>query len=208
MLVITACLFWVSPPIGVEGNSTVGAESNGERVMSGETGDSWSGGVEGVGGGTVALSLEEKGGMKVTDGGEERVLLENRLGEECMEERPPERPQNCENPSPPEEDRDMEGAGGDTSTRPTIVMVPLEGSNAELRTRVIKEVRKPGRSKCSHTFISGGFLHRNFSTFWYKYPLISAFVDYEAIFRLLEEVKGPVSVQRYFIHHAIKEAAR
>ncbi|KAK3564418.1 hypothetical protein QTP86_018806 [Hemibagrus guttatus] len=162
---------------GVEGNSTVGAESNGERVTSGETGDSWSGGVEGVGGGTVALSLEEKGGMKVTDGGEERVLLENRVGEECMEERPPERPQNCENPSPPEQDRDMEGAGGDTSTRPTIVMVPLEGSNAELRTRVIKEVRKPGR-------------------------------NYESIFRLLEEVKGPVSVQRYFIHHAIKEAAR
>uniref|UniRef100_A0A671NC19 VWFA domain-containing protein n=1 Tax=Sinocyclocheilus anshuiensis TaxID=1608454 RepID=A0A671NC19_9TELE len=32
--------------------------------------------------------------------------------------------------------------------------------------------------------------------------------DYEAIFRLLEEVKGPASVQRYFIHHAIKEAAR
>uniref|UniRef100_A0A672PXT1 Integrator complex subunit 6 n=1 Tax=Sinocyclocheilus grahami TaxID=75366 RepID=A0A672PXT1_SINGR len=32
--------------------------------------------------------------------------------------------------------------------------------------------------------------------------------DYEAIFRLLEEVKGPVTVQRYFIHHAIKEAAR
>ncbi len=32
--------------------------------------------------------------------------------------------------------------------------------------------------------------------------------DHEAVFRLLEEVKGPVSVQRYFIHHAIKEAAR
>uniref|UniRef100_A0A672P1A2 Integrator complex subunit 6-like n=1 Tax=Sinocyclocheilus grahami TaxID=75366 RepID=A0A672P1A2_SINGR len=32
--------------------------------------------------------------------------------------------------------------------------------------------------------------------------------DYETIFRLLEEVKGPVTVQRYFIHHAIKEAAR
>lgn len=148
MLVITACMVWVSPPVGVEGNSTVGAESNGERVMSGESGDSWSGGVEGVGGETVVLSLEEKGGMKVTDGGEEEALLENRLGEECLEERLSERPQNCENPSPPDQDRDMEGTGGDTSSRPTIVMVPLEGSNAELRTRVIKEVRKPGRSKC------------------------------------------------------------
>lgn len=161
MLIITACLVWVSPPIGVEGNSTVGAESNGDRMMSGESGDSWSGGVEGVGGGTVALSLEEKGGMKVTDGGEERVLLENRLGEECIEERPSERPQNCENPSPPEQDRDMEGFGGDTSTQPTIIMVPLEGSNAELRTRVIKEVRKPGRSKCLHTFDLWIILHRS-----------------------------------------------
>ncbi|TTS49344.1 Integrator complex subunit 6 [Bagarius yarrelli] len=151
---------------GIEGNSTGVAESNGERVISGESGDTWSGGAEVIGGGTVALSLDEKGGMKVNDGGEERVLLDNRLGEECMEERASERPQNCENPSPPEQDRDIEGVEGDTSTRPTIVMVPLEGSNAELRTRVIKEVRKPGR-------------------------------NYEAIFRLLEEVKGPVSVQRF-----------
>lgn len=154
MLVITACLLWVSPPIGQEGNTTMGAESNGERVMSGESGDSWSGGVEGVGGGAEVLSLEEKGGMKVTDGGEEGSLLENRLGEECIEESPSERPQNCENPSPPEQDRDMEGPVGDTSTRPTIIMVPLEGSNAELRTRVIKEVRKPGRSKCLYNFTS------------------------------------------------------
>lgn len=134
--------------IGVEVNSMAGAESNGERVMSAESGDSWSGGVEVVGEGTVALSVEEKEGMKVTDGGEERVLLENRLGEECIEERP----QNCENPSPPDQDTEIEGAGVDTSTQPTIIMVPLEGSNAELRTRVIKEVRKPGRSKCLHTF--------------------------------------------------------
>lgn len=132
----------------------VGAESNGERVMSGESGDTWSGVVEGVGGGTVALSLEEKEGMKVTDGAEERVLLENRLGEECIEEKPSEMPQNCDNPSSPDQDRDMEGGGVDPSTRPTIVMVPLDGSNAELRTRVIKEVRKPGRSKCLHSAIS------------------------------------------------------
>lgn len=142
----------LSPLIGVEVNSMAGAESNGERVMSAEAGDSWSGGVEVVGEGTVALSVEEKEGMKVTDGGEERVLLDNRLGEECIEERPCERPQNCENPSPPDQDREIEGVGVDTSTQPTIIMVPLEGSNAELRTRVIKEVRKPGRSKCLHTF--------------------------------------------------------
>ena len=32
--------------------------------------------------------------------------------------------------------------------------------------------------------------------------------DLEAILRLLEEVRGPVHVQKYLIHHAIKEAAR
>uniref|UniRef100_A0A4W6FRD5 Integrator complex subunit 6 like n=1 Tax=Lates calcarifer TaxID=8187 RepID=A0A4W6FRD5_LATCA len=53
------------------------------------------------------------------------------------------------------------------------------GSQAELRTRVIKEVRKPGRS---------------------EYEL--------AILSLLQQVKGPLNVQRYFIQHAIKEAVR
>lgn len=32
--------------------------------------------------------------------------------------------------------------------------------------------------------------------------------DYETIFRLLEEVRGPSEVQKYFIHQTIKEAAR
>lgn len=33
-------------------------------------------------------------------------------------------------------------------------------------------------------------------------------VDYEKIFSLLEEVQGPVEIQKYFIEFAIKEAAR
>uniref|UniRef100_A0A4W4HNV9 VWFA domain-containing protein n=1 Tax=Electrophorus electricus TaxID=8005 RepID=A0A4W4HNV9_ELEEL len=115
--------------------------------------------------------------LGVTDGREDRGPLENRLEEDCLDERPVDRPQNCEGLSPPDQEVAVEGPGGDSAARPTVIMVPLEGSNAELRTRVMKEVRKPGR-------------------------------NYEAIFRLLEEVKGPVAVQRYFIHHAIKEAAR
>uniref|UniRef100_A0A8C2YW13 Integrator complex subunit 6 like n=1 Tax=Cyclopterus lumpus TaxID=8103 RepID=A0A8C2YW13_CYCLU len=59
----------------------------------------------------------------------------------------------------------------------TIFIAPLDGSQAELRSQVIKEVRKPGR-------------------------------NYEAILGLLQQVKGPVNVQRYFIQHAIKEAVR
>lgn len=161
----------------VEGNSVAGStESNGERVLIEEAGDGWPGGVDEVGGATTALTLEEEAGEVLSDGAEDKAPLENRLDEDCEDERPSE--QNCEGLSPPDEEADIEmSREEDSSTRATIIMVPLEGSNAELRTRIVKEVRKPGR-------------------------------NYKAIFRLLEEVKGPVEVQRYFIHHAIKEAAR
>lgn len=33
-------------------------------------------------------------------------------------------------------------------------------------------------------------------------------LDYEKIFSLLEEVQGPMEIQKYFIEFAIKEAAR
>lgn len=138
----------VSPSTGAEGNSVVGgAESNGERVLSGEPGDGWPGEVDGVGGGPTPLSLEERAGVGVADGEEDKPPLENRLGEDCVDERPNERPQNCEGLSPPDQEAVMEGTEPDSSSRATIIMVPLEGSNAELRTRVMKEVRKPGRSE-------------------------------------------------------------
>lgn len=35
-----------------------------------------------------------------------------------------------------------------------------------------------------------------------------SFLDYEKIFSLLEEVQGPMEIQKYFIEFAIKEAAR
>ncbi|KTF77087.1 hypothetical protein cypCar_00050226, partial [Cyprinus carpio] len=151
-----------------EGNSVGDTESNGERASDGEAADGWPGGVDGEGGGPALV--EDTGEVGTPDGEEEGIGLEN-----CLDERPADLTQNCEDLSPPGQEEALEGNGGDTPG--TIVMIPLEGSNAELRTRVTKEVRKPGR-------------------------------NYEAIFRLLEEVKGPASVQRYFIHHAIKEAAR
>uniref|UniRef100_A0A8C1E976 Integrator complex subunit 6 like n=1 Tax=Cyprinus carpio carpio TaxID=630221 RepID=A0A8C1E976_CYPCA len=153
---------------GAEGNSVGDTESNGERASDGEAADGWPGGVDGEGGGPALV--EDTGEVGTPDGEEEGIGLEN-----CLDERPADLTQNCEDLSPPGQEEALEGNGGDTPG--TIVMIPLEGSNAELRTRVTKEVRKPGR-------------------------------NYEAIFRLLEEVKGPASVQRYFIHHAIKEAAR
>lgn len=154
---------------GTEGNSVVSTESNGEQVPVGEAGDGWPEGVDGVEG---LVPPEEREEEESPDVGEERMGLEN-----CVDERPPDHLPNCEDLSPPSQEEAMEGDECDTPTQGTILMIPLEGSNAELRTRVMKEVRKPGR-------------------------------NYEAIFRLLEEVKGPASVQRYFIHHAIKEAAR
>ncbi|XP_042594426.1 integrator complex subunit 6 [Cyprinus carpio] len=152
---------------GSEGNSVGGTESNGEQAPGGEAGDGWSDGVGGE-----PAPVEDTGEEGTPDGEEESIGLEN-----CLDERPSDLTQNCEDLSPPGQEGVVEGNGGDTPDQGTIVMIPLEGSNAELRTRVLKEVRKPGR-------------------------------NYETIFRLLEEVKGPVSVQRYFIHHAIKEAAR
>lgn len=37
---------------------------------------------------------------------------------------------------------------------------------------------------------------------------LSLSLDYEKIFSLLEEVQGPMEIQKYFIEFAIKEAAR
>ncbi|MBN3279699.1 INT6 protein, partial [Polyodon spathula] len=87
--------------------------------------------------------------------------------------------ENCEEGAPPDQEGAMERSA--ESTLPGALRVasvlPLDGTNAELRTRVLKEVRKPGR-------------------------------NYETVFQLLEEVKGPLEVQRYFIQHTMKEAAR
>ncbi|XP_076148589.1 integrator complex subunit 6 [Alosa pseudoharengus] len=158
---------------GVEENSVLGTESNGDRGPGTEANDGWPGGVDGS---PAGISLDERGGGGLSDSGEDQSGMDECLSEDGLDERPLDRQQNCEGLSPPSQEGVTDGNGGE-STPGTVIMIPLEGSNAELRSRVIKEVRKPGR-------------------------------NYETIFRLLEEVKGPVSVQRYFIHHAIKEAAR
>ncbi|XP_048461129.1 integrator complex subunit 6-like isoform X2 [Rhincodon typus] len=53
----------------------------------------------------------------------------------------------------------------------------MEGNNAELRIKVMKEIRKPGR-------------------------------NYDRLFRLLEDIQGPLEIRRNFIQNTIKEAAR
>ncbi|XP_023653482.1 integrator complex subunit 6 [Paramormyrops kingsleyae] len=156
----------ISSPKGVEGNSIPGAESNGEEAQGVDLGDGWSEGLDGLGGAT----LEERVGSGASEMGDPAGL------EDGLDESPPsDHVENCEDLTLPNQLGVL--GEGDTAVPRAVFILPLEGSNAELRTRVIKEVRKPGR-------------------------------NYESIFRLLEEVKGPVEVREYFIRHAINEAAR
>uniref|UniRef100_A0A8D0DHW1 Integrator complex subunit 6 like n=1 Tax=Sander lucioperca TaxID=283035 RepID=A0A8D0DHW1_SANLU len=65
------------------------------------------------------LSLEEKAGPEAADQGEDMDMTEERLVEDSLDEQPLEEKHNS----------------------------PLDGSQAELKSQVIKEVRKPGRSE-------------------------------------------------------------
>uniref|UniRef100_A0A3B3ZIL3 VWFA domain-containing protein n=1 Tax=Periophthalmus magnuspinnatus TaxID=409849 RepID=A0A3B3ZIL3_9GOBI len=108
------------------------------------------------------------------DGGLPLEVLDDGEEEESVEEQMKEEKYNCDRLSP---QSNTESSETEPETLQTVYIPPLDGTQAELRSRVIKEVRKPGR-------------------------------NYEAIMRLLHEVKGPVNVQKYFLLHAIKEAAR
>ncbi|KAK1163077.1 integrator complex subunit 6-like [Acipenser oxyrinchus oxyrinchus] len=163
---------------GVEVNSVMVVESNGERKP-----ENWMvlDGLE-----MTSLTPEDRltGTVVETESQLEDVGC---LSEDGLDERPDPvamdrgagPAENCEEGAPPDQEGVMESSA--ESALPGALRVgsvlPLDGSNAELRSRVLKEVRKPGR-------------------------------NYETVFQLLEEVKGPLEVQRYFIHHTIKEAAR
>lgn len=163
---------------GVEVNSVMVVESNGERKP-----ENWTA-LDGLevtsptpedrltGTAVEAESQPEDVGCLSEDGLDDRpdpVAMDRGAGPA----------ENCEEGAPPDQEGAMESSA--ESALPGALRVgsvlPLDGSNAELRSRVLKEVRKPGR-------------------------------NYETVFQLLEEVKGPLEVQRYFIHHTIKEAAR
>ncbi|XP_040904341.1 integrator complex subunit 6 [Toxotes jaculatrix] len=159
---------------GVDGNNLVVPESNGDGVLGPESGDIWPTEMDPVAGNPSSLTLEEKTGVGAVDRGEDVNMTEERLVEDCLDEQPLEEKHNCERLSPQSQ---LEASEVDPAVLETIFIAPLDGSQAELRTRVIKEVRKPGR-------------------------------NYEAILSLLQQVKGPLNVQRYFIQHAIKEAVR
>ncbi|XP_035017213.2 integrator complex subunit 6 [Hippoglossus stenolepis] len=179
---------------GVDGNNLVVPESNGDGGLGPESGEIWPTELDPVVVNSPSLTLEEKSRVVAADQeedidlAEERIveerlveeklveekLVEERLVEDCLDEQPLEDKHNCEQLSPQSE---LDDSDDDPAMLETIFIAPLDGSQAELRTRVIKEVRKPGR-------------------------------NYDAIESLLQQVKGPFNVQRYFIQHAIKEAIR
>ncbi|KAM9376271.1 integrator complex subunit 6 [Pholidichthys leucotaenia] len=160
---------------GVDGNSTVVADSNGDSGPGLDPGEIWPAEMDTEAGMPSSPGLEEKGviGAPAVQG-EDFSTPEERLVEDHADEHLLEQKLNSERLSPQSQLSDTEV---DNVELQTIFIAPLDGNQAELRTRVIKEVRKPGR-------------------------------NYKAIIRLLQQVKGPEEVQRYFIQHAIKEAVR
>uniref|UniRef100_A0A3Q2YKV2 Integrator complex subunit 6 like n=1 Tax=Hippocampus comes TaxID=109280 RepID=A0A3Q2YKV2_HIPCM len=159
---------------GLDGNVVV-TESNGDVIPGPESGDIWPSEEDPVTGTQPSLSLEGKATLERVDQREEvNMTKEKPVIQDGQEEQSLEERYNCERLSPQSQ---LESVVTEPAVLETIFIPPLDGSQAELRTRVIKEVRKPGR-------------------------------NFEAILELLQQVKGPVNVQRYFIQHAIKEASR
>ncbi|XP_061783559.1 integrator complex subunit 6 isoform X1 [Nerophis lumbriciformis] len=154
---------------GVDGN-VADIESNGDSAPGPGSGEKWPNEMDVV----AETRLEGKVVAAVDNGEDENTGEETPVVEDGEEDQPLEERYNCERLSPQSQ---IESIDSDPTVLETIFIPPLDGSQAELRTRVIKEVRKPGRNM-------------------------------EAILGLLQQVKGPVNVQRYFIQHAIKEASR
>ncbi|XP_069552865.1 integrator complex subunit 6 isoform X2 [Brachyistius frenatus] len=159
---------------GVDDISMVVPESNGDSVLGLDSGDMWPAEMDTEPESPSSLSVEEKAGTGAAVKGEDISVTEERPVEDHLDEQPPEEKHNCDRLSPQSQ---LEVPEADPAEDDTVFIAPLDGNQAELRTRIIKEVRKPGR-------------------------------NYEAIIQLLQQVKGPINVRRYFIQHAIKEAVR
>lgn len=129
---------------GVDGNNTVVTESNGDGVLGPESVEIWPTEMDAEAENPPSLNLEEKAGPGAADQGEDINMTEEGLVEDRLDELPPEEKHNCDRLSPQSQ---LEGLEADPAVLETIFIAPLDGSQAELRSRVIKEVRKPGRSE-------------------------------------------------------------
>lgn len=119
-------------------------ESNGDMALGPESGEMWPSDLDSVMGSPSPLSLEEKGRLGEADRGEDLDIKGDSLVEDRLLEQPLHVKHNCERLSPQSL---LEVAEADPTELEMIFIEPLDGSQAELRSRVIKEVRKPGRSK-------------------------------------------------------------
>lgn len=119
-------------------------ESNGGLSLEAESGDIWPAETDIVGKHSSSLNLEQKAGLEAAEQEEGMKPAWERLEEVRLDQQLLKETRNCEELSP---ENHMEGSEPDPETANTIFIAPLDGGQAELRSRVIKEVRKPGRSK-------------------------------------------------------------
>uniref|UniRef100_A0A674NYN7 Integrator complex subunit 6 like n=1 Tax=Takifugu rubripes TaxID=31033 RepID=A0A674NYN7_TAKRU len=133
-------------PAGVQGqqNALKAIPHNGGLSLEAESGDNWPVKTDIVSKHSSSPNAEQKAGLGAAEpeGGVNPAwerLEDVHLGQQLLKET-----HNCEELSP---ENHLEGTEPDPETANTIFIAPLDGSQAELRSRVIKEVRKPGRSK-------------------------------------------------------------
>ncbi len=119
-------------------------ESNGDGVLGPESGEIWPTELDAVAESPSSLCLEEKARLGAGEQGEDVNMAEERLVEDRLDELPLEDKHNCERLSPQSQ---LESSEDDPAVLETIFIAPLDGTQAELRSQVIKEVRKPGRSE-------------------------------------------------------------
>lgn len=130
-------------------DSIVVTESNGDSALGLDSGEIWPAEMETEAGNTSSPSLEENVGTGAAVRGEDLGTMEESLVEDHLNEQPLEEKHNCERLSPQSQ---LDGADAEPAVPEIIFIAPLDGNLAELRTRVIKEVRKPGRSECIFVF--------------------------------------------------------
>lgn len=120
-----------------------GVETNGDGSLASESGEMWPSEMDTLTENPSALNPAEKSGLCSTDEGEDSNMVEERLMEDRLDEELLEEKHDYERLSPQSQFEDPEA---NPAVLETIYIAPLDGCQAELRSRVIKEVRKPGRS--------------------------------------------------------------
>lgn len=128
--------------LGADGSNMVVTESNGDVAL--DSGEVWPSEVETEVVNPSSLILEEKPAVVTTFQEDGASMVEGELVDDNLEELKMEESHNCDRLSPQSELEDTED---DLTGLHTVYITPLDGCQAELRSRVIKEVRKPGRSE-------------------------------------------------------------